>query len=101
MKQTVNFTDFCDAFRIRDNNFTYDGKKALFDYIEEYEEGTGQETELDVVALCCEYTEYSNLEEFQADYNNDNDYEYESIEDIEEATTVIKIDDESFIIQAF
>jgi len=29
----------------------------LFDYLEEYEESTGEEIELDVVALCCEYYE--------------------------------------------
>lgn len=42
----------------RSDNFSFKGKKALFDYLEQYEEGTGQEIELDIVALCCEYTEY-------------------------------------------
>jgi hypothetical protein len=61
------------------------------------EDDLGQPIELDVIALCCEYTEYDNLEEFQADYNED----YETIEDIQNATTVIMIDDDSFIIQQF
>ena len=36
MKQTVNFSQFCDAFKLMDRNgqFTYEGKRALFDYLE-------------------------------------------------------------------
>ena len=97
MKQTIGFSEFCDAFRIRENNFTYEGKRALFDYLESYEDDTGDEIELDVIGLCCEYTEYADLAEFQGEYKED----YETIEDIENATTVIKINDEAFIIQSF
>ncbi len=99
MKQTVNKYDFSDAFikMGRENNFSYEGRQALFDYLEQYEQETGEEMELDVIALCCDFTEYENLEAFQNDYGE----EYETIEDIENRTTVIRIDDESFIIQAF
>lgn len=99
MKQTVYFNQFCDGFKNmnRDNNFSYEGKRALFDYLEDYEESGGDEIEFDVIALCCEYTEYENLAEFQREYSKD----YKSIEDIEEATQVIKIDDDRFIIQCF
>ena len=96
MKQTVNFADFRDAFQIRENNFTYEGKRALFDYLEEYEEGTGDEVELDVIGLCCEYTEYENLAELQENYTD-----IKSIEDLEEHTTVIMVDGERFIIQDY
>ena len=59
MKQTVNFYDFCGAFRNmgRDIQFTRDGLMVLFEYIEEYEDSCGGEVELDVIALCCEYSE--------------------------------------------
>ena len=97
MFQTVNFSAFCDAFEIRKDNFTYEGKRALFDYLEGLEDGTGEPIELDVIVLCCEYSEYENLKEFQGAYSN----EYESIEDIEEQTTVIKVTEDSFIIQNF
>jgi len=81
----------------RAENFTYDGKKALFKYLEQYEEETGTPVELDVIALCCEYSEYANLAEFQKEYSKD----YEKIKDIEQETTVIRIDGEAFIIQQF
>lgn len=98
MKSTVNFSDFCDAFEIRKENFTYEGKRALFDYLESYEEDTGEEIELDVIGLCCEYSEYVNLEEFQEAYNAE---DYPTTEEIEKSTTVIKVNAEAFIIQAF
>lgn len=99
MKQTINKYEFSDAFvkMGRENNFTYEGRDALFNYLEEYEEATGEEQELDVIGLCCDFTEYENLEEFNKNYGMD----CETIEEIEQYTTVINIDDESFIIQDF
>lgn len=99
MKQTINESQFVDAFREmnRTENFSYAGRLALFEYLESYEEETGQEIELDIIALCCEYCEYDSLEEFQANYGED----YECIDDIRDDTTVIMIDDESFIIAVF
>ena len=99
MIRTINQYDFIDAFRKmgREESFSYNGLVALYEYLEMLEDDLGQEIELDVIALCCEYTEYDNLEEFQADYGD----EYETIEDIQNATTVIMIDDDSFIIQQF
>lgn len=57
MKQTVNFSAFVDAFRAynRYDQFGYEALQILFDYLEEYEESTGEELELDVIALCCDY----------------------------------------------
>ena len=98
MIQTINEYQFADAFnKIRPDNFTYRGLIALYNYFEQYEEDTGEQIELDVIALCCEYNEYEDLAEFQEDYSED----YESIEDIERETQVIMIDDDAFIIQAF
>lgn len=59
MKQSVYRSDFHDAFikADRKENFSYDGRNTLFDYLEQYEEDTGEELELDVIALCCDYSE--------------------------------------------
>lgn len=50
---------FCDAFfdMGRQDSFSYEAKRCLFDYLEEYEDSTGTPVELDVIALCCDYTE--------------------------------------------
>jgi hypothetical protein len=72
MKQTINFYDFQKAFQdLRPNNFTYEGLRALFEYLEELEESTGDEIEFDIIALCCDFTEYESVEEYERDYNDD------------------------------
>lgn len=101
MKESVNFCDFCDRFNDYDrtDNFSYEGKQALFDYLEEYEHDCGIEIELDVIALCCEYTEYADIEEFHKDYSSE---DFPDIESIYDATTVILIPDTyGFIIANF
>ena len=63
MKTTVNLYDFRDAFqKVRPNNFSYEGLEILFNAIEETEEETNQEFDLDVIALCCEFSEMTELE---------------------------------------
>lgn len=58
MKTTVSVYDFREAFRQAGReNFSYDALGLLFDYFEELEEDMGSEIELDVVAICCEYSE--------------------------------------------
>lgn len=56
---TIGFCSFCDAFRDmdRNDNYSYEGKRVLFDYLEALSEDTGSAIELDVIALCCEYYE--------------------------------------------
>lgn len=58
MKQSVNFSAFIDAFHAfkRYDQFGYKALEILFEYLEEYESETGEEIELDVIALCCDYS---------------------------------------------
>ena len=98
IKQNVNFGMFCDSFSDSyKGNFTYKGKRALFDYLEQLSEDLGEDIELDTVALCCEYSEYENLEELQGNYSD-----IKTMEDLENKTQVIRIEDsEAFIIQSY
>jgi hypothetical protein len=90
MITTVNLYDFREAFRIyHANNFSYDGLAALFGYLEDLEEDTGEPMELDVIALCCDYTEYESLADYQENYGS---AAYPTMEDIEYVTEVIYID---------
>lgn len=59
MKTNVTFSDFTDAFRNhnRQDQFSYAALRALFDWFEDYEEGCGEEIELDVIAICCDWGE--------------------------------------------
>jgi len=71
MKQSINFYDFRQAFQQhgRENQFSHEGLSTLFDMLEEYEEGSEQELELDVIALCCDFTEYDSFEELTESYD--------------------------------
>lgn len=75
MKNTVGFCEFQDAFTNcgRGESFTYDGFKALYDYLTQLEDDCGTEIELDVIALDCEYTEYDSIKEAYEVYKDDYD----------------------------
>lgn len=98
MKTTVTRHDFHDAFRRmnRQDEFSYAGLNALFEYLEEYEESTGEELELDVLALCCDYTEYRSLEEVSEHYDD-----IETLEDLRDRTSVIELENGGLIVQIF
>ena len=117
MIQKISKSDFISEFAKmnRENQFSYDGKCALYDYLENLEYDTGQKIELYIIALCCEYVEFEDLKEYLKNYNTDidkNDFDFDKdfdaegyeeavLREIEEKTTLIKIDDESFIIQQY
>jgi hypothetical protein len=100
MKQKVDFYSFRNAFVAMDRANHFPNRlPELFDFLEDCEGYSGEEFELDVIALCCDFAEYGNLAEFQRDYGD----EYQSLDDIEYRTIVIGWEDENspFIIQSF
>jgi len=96
MKQSVGIYEFRDAFKAHNrDNFSYEGLEALFDFLESMENECSTELELDVVALCCDFTEYESLDEIKDDYNS-----VESLDDLQNNTMVIEFDG-GIIIQHF
>lgn len=95
MKQSIGLHQFQDAFRNmgRKDQFSHDGLCKLFEYLEEIEDSTGEEIELDVIALCCDYTEDSIANVLK-------EYDLETLEEIQDRTTVIMVDDETIIYGA-
>lgn len=98
MVTTVNFSDFVDTFRNigRAGQFGYNAQRALFDWLEEYEDGTDEQLELDVIALCVEWTEYDNLEEVQESYND-----IKSLEDLQDQTTVLQLPGDGLLVMDY
>ena len=89
MIQTVNKDMFFDWFRSSDtyrNNFSYQGLDALFNHLEEYENDTGEEIDFDPIAICCEWSEYENLQEIIDNYSC-----IKNLDDLYDYTTVIKV----------
>lgn len=69
MKKTINQYEFMTAFQsIRPDNFSRNGLFALFQHLTEWELDTGEEIELDVIGICCEFTEYT-MEEVLFNYS--------------------------------
>ena len=89
--QTLNEHDFRQAFidYNRGEQFTYNALTALFEWLEEFAEDTGTPYELDVIALCCEFTEYSDLAEVQANYSCT---QLDTIDDLQDQTFAIEFD---------
>lgn len=83
----INVTSamFVDAFRRmgRENQFSREALEALFEYIENYEEDTGIRVELDIIGLCCEFTEYENAITAAEDHGFTTELEVEDYEDVE------------------
>ena len=120
----VTQSEFIDTFRNSHsykNQFSYDGLMALFEYLEEYEDSTDEQIQFDMIGLCCEYSEYSNIEDFINDYQDYQEMSYTEIMSVlREETEVIEFEgktnkvhpisncyslkptpDKSFIIRAF
>jgi len=95
MKETVSFNSFYQAFAKMDRlqGWTQDGLFALFEYIQEVESDLGEEIELDVIALDCEFTEFDDIKA----YNHCHDTDYEYAYEVSENSTFIDIDGERFI----
>ena len=68
MKQTVYFDDFRQAFNNMDrgNQFSCDALELIYEYLEE----CVPDLELDVIAICCEYSE-DDYESIASSYSID------------------------------
>ena len=86
--KTVNEYDFINEFKSYGReDFTHAALVALYEYLEDYSSDTCEPVELDVIALCCEFTEYENFEEIQKAYSST---KLETIEDLWNNTQVIE-----------
>jgi hypothetical protein len=110
MIQTINKYGFEQAFKQagRGEQFSYAALGALFDYFEEYEESTGEQIELDVVAICCEYEEAEAgdiFNRYDISCDSEEPTEEEMVEAVSEYlahnTTVVAFIDGVFVYHQF
>lgn len=107
---TVTESQFRDAFLQygRGDNFSYQGLSKLFDYLEELSDDIGEPIELDVIAICCDFSEehFSDIVEYYdidvTDCEDDGEI-YDAVEAYlwEHSGCAIRVDDETFIYQQF
>ena len=104
MKQTIGKAAFKDAFYAynRGDHFSPAGLSALYDYLSDLERGTGEEYELGVIALCCDFSEYTTEElretfpELAEEAGDDDRALFELVE--EQAGHFILVDDDRVIL---
>jgi hypothetical protein len=90
----VTCSIFHDQFqRTRPENFTYAGLNALYDFLTDM--GEDHDCELDVIAICCDFSQYGSIEAALEEY------QLEDREELEDNTLVIECDDGTVIIQNF
>ena len=95
MRDTVTEYTFTDT--MIKHGFSYEGTKALFDHLEQYEQDCDQELEFDPIAFRCEYNEYESLKEVKENYQD-----IKSLDDLRNHTTVIEIpNSKRLIVQAY
>ena len=101
MKNTITLYDFIREFKDygRMENFTENGLEALYNWFIDMENDTGIEMELDVIGICCDFSQYETLSEIIDDYGNIFD-ETATLDDVRYHTTVIEFDG-GYIIQDF
>lgn len=78
----------------RSDNFSRLGRRKLAEYFEQLEEDLGQDIEVDVIAICCDYSEIE-IKDIKRETGCEN------LEDLQDNTTVIEVDDETIIYQNF
>ena len=108
MKTTVSNHDFVEAFRAYDrlDNFSFEALDLLFAYFEEYKDSTGQEIDLDVIAICCDYTE-DCPDDIIANYSidvegMDDDEKIEAVREyLQDNTTLVGETASGFVYQSF
>ena len=111
MKITINESIFKEQFRLhgRKDQFSSNGLTALYDYLEEaYGEDSEYEYNLDVIGLCCEFSEYDNVLDAGLNYNRllndksltEDEREKNALQFLSDHTLVITFDG-GIIIQDF
>lgn len=98
MKENVSVYSFRDRFLQSDtykNNFSYEGLTALYEYLEEYEQSTGTEIDFDMVAICCEYSEYKSAWEAMQEYQPEDMPTVDIVDENNEGKDLVEIQEES------
>jgi hypothetical protein len=83
MKQTLNKDQFRFAFnQVRPDQFSYEAQGMIFDYLEECDE----DMELDVIAICCDFSE-GDFQEVANELDDDEDELAQECEGLDEDET--------------
>jgi len=101
MKITLTESEFVNRFlAIRPDNFSREGLRALFEYLEDAERDLGEETEFDPIGICCEWTQYDSATEACADFGHAEEDSEKALEWLRDQTQVVEAS-ESVLVLSF
>lgn len=110
---TLSKYNFSDLFETmgRGENFSRCAREALFDDLETMSEDTGKDIAADIVAICCDWTEYESAEllrayssylpEGLASYTDEDEAASALIEVLKDETQVIELSNGCTLVQCF
>lgn len=101
MKITVTESMFVEEFARmnRRENFTRPALQTLFAYLDQLDEEIGEETELDVIDICCTWQE-ATVEELREMYSEASDQE-DPIDWLRTQTLVLNVHEDRVVFIAF
>ena len=70
--ETINASDLYNmACRMdRGHDFGYAGWRAIGEYLEQLSEDMGEDVEIDIVAICCDYNMVESADEFYSEWRS-------------------------------
>jgi len=105
MKNTITEDAFMrevEQWDTRREQFSSNGWRAIFRYIGQVDEDTGTDTELDIVAICCEFAEHESAIEAVREYQPDDMRDEKAAREwLEERTTVLDVEGGGVVIVQF
>jgi hypothetical protein len=70
MKTTLSTSDITHALKSDENAaWSWNGARALAEYLEQLEEDTGEEMELDVCAIRCDFSESASMQDWLMEHH--------------------------------
>lgn len=85
----------------RGNHFSYYGYQALYDYLDQFSDDIGEDFKVDVIALCCDFTEYEDWESLYKEYTYSYNNEEETWEDTDQEEFKQWVYDNTQVIECF
>ena len=96
MKKNITESMFKQGFKNYNRDyFSTEGYEVLYDYLIELEISCNFEIDFDVIGIVCDFTEYETIQACLKDYD------METLEDLENETTVLLLDNGGLIIHTF
>ena len=91
--ETINASDLYNmaCSMGRGHNFGYSGWLAIGDYLESLSNDTGENIEIDIIAICCEYSMAESADDAYMEFNHLHGVDLPEEEDWEELTEEEKL----------